>query len=92
MAYDEKATGIVREIEQALEDGRTSAAHAEVLRLSGGILNAIELQVEVDGLPTSTDVLRLLGDALLAQIRHASVAPAPISDCLKRLVRHVEGR
>lgn len=92
MAYDEKAAGIVREIEQALEGGWTNTAHAEALRLSGGILNAIELQVEEDGPPTSTDVLRLLGDALLAQIRHANVDPAPVSACLKRLARHVEAR
>lgn len=51
MAYDEKAAGIVREIEQALEGGWTNTAHAEALRLSGGILNAIELQVEEDGPP-----------------------------------------
>lgn len=86
MPYDEFATGLIREIEEHLPRAMTES------RLCGGILNAIELQVEMSDAPYSEKALRLLTEALTAQLQEVDTETATIASKLERLLSHAARR
>jgi len=78
MPYDEIATGMAREIEVHLP--RESSAN----RLSGGILNTIELRVEMSEVPYSEEALRWPTEALIAPTQVADKETGRIESQLKQ--------
>jgi len=86
MPYDEIATGMVREIEAHLPRGNSAN------RLSGGILNAIELLVEMSEVPYSEKALRLLTEALIAQLQAGDTETSAIESQLEQLLSHASHR
>ena len=89
--YDEQAVDLVVEIDEHIM--RLGPPTDQQIRRARMIRAAIEGQIEYVAPPPHSDVLELLGQALLQELSHVNTADTDrVAAQLNRLKLHVQGR
>jgi hypothetical protein len=92
MAYDDVGAQLIRTVEGALPARGTRATRTEGVARCRGILNALELQIEEDAEPPVSEVVELLGKAMVLQVRAEGLDSGRVSLVIDKLIAHLRRR